>query len=185
MIRLLLASLIFSFRLVYSNLVTSYPYKSNTGSPGSTTSSYCRCSMPFGQLVVGSPGSGKTTYCNGLHQFLTALKRPNVHIVNLDPANTHLPYPCSIDINTLISVHDVMLELSLGPNGAMLYCIEYLEENIEWLLQRLEGLGKEAYVVFDLPGQVELSTNHASLTRIVRALEKRADFRVSSSRRRG
>ncbi|MCO5569445.1 hypothetical protein L7F22_023157 [Adiantum nelumboides] len=77
--------------------------------------------MPFGQLVIGSPGSGKTTYCHGLHQFLGALGRP-VSIVNLDPANgRNLPYPCAIDISELITVSDVMAELQLGPNGAMLY----------------------------------------------------------------
>ncbi|CAO1615434.1 unnamed protein product [Parajaminaea phylloscopi] len=132
--------------------------------------------MPFGQLVIGSPGSGKTTYCNGLQQFLGALRRPNVHIVNLDFANTKLPYKASIDVNALISVHDVMLELNLGPNGAMLYCIEYLEENLEWLLAKIRKLGTEAYLVLDLPGQVELSTNHPSLTRIVERLRKEAEI---------
>lgn len=119
---------------------------------------------------------------NGVQQFLSALKRPNVHIVNLDFANSHLPYPCAIDVNSLISVRDVMVELDLGPNGAMMYCIEYLEENIDWLLTRLKELGKDAYVVFDLPGQVEISTNHPSLGRIIRTLEKQADFSVSQQR---
>lgn len=134
--------------------------------------------MPFGQLVIGSPGSGKTTYCNGLQQFLTALRRPNAHIVNLDFANTKLPYQASIDVNSLISVKDVMQELGLGPNGAMLYCVEYLEQNLDWLLHKIRKLGKEAYLVFDLPGQVELSTNHASLTKIVQRLEKETEIRV-------
>lgn len=133
--------------------------------------------MPFGQLVIGSPGAGKTTYCDGLHQFLTALKRP-ISIVNLDPANgKRLPYPCAINIADLITVKDVMNELGLGPNGAMLYCIEYLEENFDWLEKRLNDLGDEAYVAFDLPGQVELSTNHASLRRILERLQKR-DWRL-------
>lgn len=60
----------------------------------------------------------------------------------------------------------------------MLYAIEYLEANFEWLLQRLKELGDGAYVVFDLPGQVELSTNHASLTRIVKRLEMEAGCRL-------
>jgi hypothetical protein len=38
-------------------------------------------------------------------------------------------------------------------------------------------LGKDAYVLFDLPGQVELSTNHESLKRIVQRLSK-GGFRV-------
>ncbi|CAO1632699.1 unnamed protein product [Jaminaea pallidilutea] len=134
--------------------------------------------MPFGQLVIGSPGSGKTTYCHGLQQFLAALKRPNVHIVNLDFANQKVPYKASIDVNELVSVKDVMTELDLGPNGATLYCVEYLEQNLEWLLRRIEALGSEAYVVLDLPGQVELSTNHPSLTRIVQRLDKEAQMRL-------
>lgn len=138
-----------------------------------------RTIMPFGQLVIGSPGSGKTTYCDGLYQFLTALGRP-IDIVNLDPANGRtLPYPCAINISDLISVKDVMKELGLGPNGAMIYCMEYLEENFDWLEERLEDLGDQAYVAFDLPGQVELSTNHGSLRRIVERLQKKKDWRVS------
>lgn len=147
-------------------------------------------SSPFGQLVVGPPGSGKSTYCYGLHQFLTALNRP-VLIVNLDPAAPHPPYPSSISITSLISLEDAMSAHGLGPNGAMLYCLEYLEKNLDWLEEELErAMGEmgwtgerrgEAFVVFDTPGQVELSTDHGSLKRIVRALEKKGGWRVSST----
>lgn len=132
--------------------------------------------MPFGEIVVGSPGSGKSTYCHGKHQLLTALSRP-IHIVNLDPANDNIPYPCAISISNLITLSDVMSTYNLGPNGGMLYCMEYLEENFDWLEERLRELGKDAYVVFDLPGQVELGTNHGSLKRIVKRLGK-SGFRV-------
>lgn len=111
-----------------------------------------------------------------MYQFLTAIERP-VHIVNLDPANDHVPYPCAISLAELISVRDVMEELDLGPNGAMLYCLEYLEHNLDWLEARLEALEGD-YVVFDLPGQVELSTNHPSLARILTRLQKQQDWRV-------
>ena len=70
-----------------------------------------------------------------------------------------------------------MSELDLGPNGAMLHCMEYLEANFDWLEEVLDALGKEAYVVFDLPGQVELSTDHPSLKRVIDRLIKR-DLRV-------
>lgn len=111
-----------------------------------------------------------------MYQFLTAIERP-VHIVNLDPANDRVPYPCAISLAELISVRDVMEELDLGPNGAMLYCLEYLEHNLDWLEARLEALEGD-YVVFDLPGQVELSTNHPSLARILTRLQKQQDWRV-------
>ena len=97
--------------------------------------------------------------------------------MNLDPANESLPYPCAIDVSSLITLHDVMDEHGLGPNGAMLYCMEYLEENYDWLEGRLNELGNDAYVVFDLPGQVEISTHHDSLKRILQKLTK-AGFRV-------
>ncbi|KAF9010648.1 cytoplasmic protein [Cyathus striatus] len=110
--------------------------------------------MPFGEIVCGAPGSGKSTYCYGKHQLFTALNRP-ISIVNLDPANDNIPYPCAIDISSLITLQDVMNTHGLGPNGGMLYCMEYLEANFDWLEERLKELGKDAYVLFDLPDNVK------------------------------
>jgi hypothetical protein len=133
--------------------------------------------MPFGEIVIGAPGAGKSTYAYGKYQLFAALERP-MTIVNLDPANESLPYPCAISISSLITLQDAMNEFGLGPNGAMLYCMEYLEANFDWLLEELGKLHKETWVVFDLPGQVELSTNHDSLKNIITRLTK-SDFRVS------
>jgi GPN-loop GTPase len=135
--------------------------------------------MPFGEIVVGSPGSGKSTYCYGKQQLFSALQRP-IAVVNLDPANDNIPYPCTIDISSLITLQDVMDEYGLGPNGGLLYCMEYLEVNYDWLEDRLKELGKDSYVLFDLPGQVELSTNHDSLKRVLQRLSK-SGFRVGAA----
>jgi len=78
-----------------------------------------------------------------------------------------------------------MEEFGLGPNGAILYCIEYLEANFDWLVEQLDellGEGGDGYVIFDTPGQVELWTNHDSLKNIVEKLQK-MDYRVSPSLR--
>ncbi|KAM0756273.1 hypothetical protein T439DRAFT_320975 [Meredithblackwellia eburnea MCA 4105] len=145
--------------------------------------------MPFGQLVIGPPGSGKSTYCYGLHQFMTALQRPII-VVNLDPAAPAPPYPSSISITSLITLADVMDAYGLGPNGGMLYCLEYLEKNLDWLDEELdrslEEAGyvgdrrQEAYVVFDTPGQVELSTDHGSLRKIVDHLQAKGKWRLAA-----
>ncbi|GAA5992279.1 hypothetical protein JCM10908_000404 [Rhodotorula pacifica] len=187
--------------------------------------------MPVGQVVIGPPGSGKTTYVWGLYQFLTALGRP-VLVVNLDPAANQPPYEPAVSIDSLISLQDAMDAHHLGPNGAMLYCLEYLEENLDWLTAELDkamthlennppkppsfgggGAGADSeelfddgaggsvmeedtdgaadaqrpkwrredmYVVFDTPGQVELSTNHDSLKRVVAELQKRLGFRLAA-----
>jgi GTPase SAR1 family protein len=124
----------------------------------------------FGQVIVGPPGSGKTTYCNGIKEFLSNLERP-VLAVNLDPANENLPYTCDIDINELITLENVMEEFNLGPNGGLIYAIEFLEKNFDWLLKKLEQY-TDNYVIFDCPGQVELYTHHDSMRKIFKLLQK-------------
>jgi len=119
----------------------------------------------YGQVVIGPPGSGKTTYCNGVQQLLGALKR-DCCVINLDPANEYLPYQCEIDINELITVEDVAKNLNLGPNGALIYCMEYLEKNKDWLLDKLVKSDKN-YFIFDCPGQIELFTHHRALKNVI------------------
>ena len=71
-----------------------------------------------------------------------------------------------------------MEEHSLGPNGALLYCMETLEVNFEWLRDRLETFDQDSYFVFDFPGQVELFTNHESVYNLIKELEKKLHFRL-------
>ena len=89
-------------------------------------------SLFFGQMVVGTAGAGKSTYCHAIQNMGELLNR-RIHIVNLDPACEKFFYKPLVDINDLISVQDVMEELQLGPNGSLLYCLEYLNDNFDWL----------------------------------------------------
>jgi len=117
----------------------------------------------FGQLVIGPPGAGKSTYCTGMHDLLTSLGR-DVRIINLDPAcSPQLPYPCAVDIRSLITLQDVMDCYGLGPNGGIIYAMEYLATNIDWLRQQIAQLPTNAYLLFDFPGQVELYTCSTAL----------------------
>ncbi|KAK5079067.1 hypothetical protein LTR64_002512 [Lithohypha guttulata] len=126
--------------------------------------------MPFAQLVVGPPGAGKSTYCNGMQQFMGAIGR-KASIVNLDPANDLTSYDAALDVRELITLESIMQDDQLGPNGSVLYALEELEHNMEWLTERLKELGED-YILFDCPGQVELFTHHDSLRRIFMALQK-------------
>ncbi|EJT79001.1 ATP-binding domain 1 family member B [Gaeumannomyces tritici R3-111a-1] len=126
--------------------------------------------MPFAQLVVGAPGSGKSTYCYGMHQFMGAIGRMS-SVVNLDPANDRTNYPCALDIRNLVTLEEIMSDDKLGPNGGILYALEELEHNMEWLEEGLKELGED-YIIFDCPGQVELYTHHNSLRNIFFRLQK-------------
>lgn len=126
--------------------------------------------MPFAQLVIGPPGSGKSTYCDGMHQLLNAIGR-KTHVVNLDPANDHVSYEASLDVRSLIALEEVMEAEELGPNGGVLYALEELENNMEWLEGGLSVIGDD-YILFDCPGQVELFTHHNSLRNVFFRLQK-------------
>ncbi|DAA73587.1 TPA_exp: Uncharacterized protein A8136_4616 [Trichophyton benhamiae CBS 112371] len=126
--------------------------------------------MPFAQLVIGPPGSGKSTYCNGMQQFMSAIGR-KCSIVNLDPANDQTSYTPAVDVRELVTLEEIMKEDTLGPNGAVLYALEELEENFEWLEEGLHSLGDD-YVLFDCPGQVEIFTHHSSLRNMFFKIQK-------------
>lgn len=134
-------------------------------------------SLRFGQVVIGPPGSGKTTYCRGMCDFLSRVGR-KVVVINLDPANEGLPYECAVDLSELITLEDVMEGLKLGPNGGLIYCMEYLESNLDWLEAKLKQ-HHDCYFLFDCPGQVELYTHHSSVRNIFAQLS-RWSFRVSN-----
>ncbi|CAJ0647972.1 1075_t:CDS:2 [Entrophospora sp. SA101] len=65
---------------------------------------------------------------------------------------------------------------NLGPNGGMMYCMEFLEVNFDWLEEKLKEL-KDDYLLFDFPGQVELFTHHNSVKNIIDKLQK-LDYRL-------
>jgi GTPase SAR1 family protein len=126
-----------------------------------------RCAI---QLVTGPAGSGKSTYCHIMQQHCAAMgprHRRRVHVVNLDPAAESFRYDVSFDIRELISVDDVMDELSLGPNGSLVYCMEYLLENMDWLQENLEQYDDDEYLIIDCPGQIELYTHIPVMNNII------------------
>lgn len=96
--------------------------------------------MPFAQLVIGPPGSGKSTYCDGMQQFMGAIER-KCSVVNLDPANDHTSYTPAVDVRDLVTIDEIMEQETLGPNGGILFALEELEHNFDWLEESLKELG--------------------------------------------
>lgn len=158
----------------------------------------------YGQIVYGSPGSGKTTYCNGMQQYLRAIGRECL-VVNFDPANetiptpsennssddSNLPYDTLLDVcQDVINLNSVMEELKLGPNGGLLYCLEYMEKHSKDILDLISSRLDEhelkspcpttTYVLFDFPGQVELFTHNTSVQNICQILTKEGNFRLAA-----
>ena len=100
--------------------------------------------------------------------FLEAINRPCA-VVNMDFANDVLPYEVAIDVRDLISLENVMIEHNLGPNGGLVYCMDFLLQNIDWLTDKIEKLSFN-YILFDFPGQASLTflDNRRNFNSIIR-----------------
>jgi len=133
--------------------------------------------MRYAQLVCGPAGSGKSTYCAALTAHAQDAKR-NISVVNLDPAAEYFNYQTMADIRDLIQVDDVMEdeELKYGPNGGLVFAMEFLLENMEWLEETL-GEDEDDYILFDCPGQIELYTHMNVMRKLVDQLQS-WNFRV-------
>ncbi|KAF2436298.1 ATP binding family protein-like protein [Tothia fuscella] len=123
----------------------------------------------FGVLVMGPAGAGKTTFCSALVNHLKNNRRSCFYI-NLDPAAEEFVYEPDIDIKELISLSDVMEDLDLGPNGGLIYCFEYLAQNMDFLTEPLGDVGEEYLIIIDMPGQIELYTHIPILPALTKEL---------------
>ncbi|CAI6335191.1 unnamed protein product [Periconia digitata] len=123
----------------------------------------------YGTLVMGPAGAGKSTFCSSLIQHLQNNKRP-CYYVNLDPAAEEFDFEPDLDIKDLVSLSDVMDEMSLGPNGGLIYCFEFLMDNLDFLTEPLEEVTDEYLIIIDMPGQIELYTHVPILPDLVRTL---------------
>jgi len=118
------------------------------------------------QIVMGPAGSGKSTYCSTIHDHCNSIGR-RVFVANLDPAAEHFDYEVAFNVQDLISVEEVMDELGLGPNGGLVYCMEYLLSNTSWLEDQLSTFGDDDYLILDCPGQIELYTHVPIMRRLI------------------
>ncbi len=111
--------------------------------------------MVYIQVVIGPAGVGKSSYCKTIQDHGRATKR-TINVANMDPAAEFFAYEPSFDIRDFVQLDAVMEEFGFGPNGGLVYCMEHLLENLDWLKEQLDQFGEDDYIVFDCPGQIEL-----------------------------
>ena len=72
-----------------------------------------------------------------------------------------------------------MEELELGPNGGLIYCFEFLLQNLDFLHEALDPLSEEYLIIFDMPGQIELYTHIPLLPSLVKFLSRAGPLNIS------
>lgn len=65
-----------------------------------------------------------------------------------------------------------MEEMGLGPNGGLIYCFEFLLENLDFITEALDPLTEEYLIIIDMPGQIELYTHIPILPALVKHLTR-------------
>ena len=100
----------------------------------------------------------------------------SAHLINLDPAAENFVHAPSKDIRDLISVDEVMEELQFGPNGGLIFALEYLlSEGLDWLQEDL-GEFQDEFLIIDCPGQIEIYSHFDIMPKIIEIFS-RADYR--------
>ncbi len=124
----------------------------------------------FVQLIMGPAGVGKSSYCKTIQDYSKVIHRIT-HIGNLDPAAENFQYEAAFDIRDHIHIEDVMIDGGFGPNGGLVFCMEYLLQHYDWLQEELDSFGDDEYIILDCPGQIELYSHLPIMKELVKLIE--------------
>jgi len=122
-------------------------------------------------IVIGPAGSGKTTLAAAFGRWVEREQGLSVAYVNLDPGAEELPYRADVDVRKWVSVHQLMKERGLGPNGALIASMEEVYARRGEILGEIARLSAD-FVIVDTPGQMELFLFHETGPAISRELAK-------------
>nr|CCA23766.1 GPNloop GTPase 1 putative [Albugo laibachii Nc14] len=125
---------------------------------------------PITVIMIGMAGSGKTTLMQRIQSYGVE-QSMRQYIINLDPAVKKTGYSPNIDIRDTVDYKQVMKEYTLGPNGAIMTCLNLFatrfDQVVDLIAKRSENLD---YCFIDTPGQIEAFTWSASGSIITESL---------------
>lgn len=125
-------------------------------------------STPPVLFVVGTAGAGKSTLVTAFQRW-TRFLEVECLTINLDPGAERVHYDPEFDVRDLISLHEVMDEYDLGPNGAQILAADLVAAQSYDIQDELAGLSGDLLVI-DTPGQVELFAFREASSHMVEVL---------------
>jgi len=174
------------------------------GPPGSGKTTYCNGTQQYLRLVgrtdtlvvnldpanestMGSPaGPGACSGSSGEEEKVSnegsdgAICGDNDASEDGNDQEVTLPYDTLLDVcEEVVNLSSVMDELGLGPNGGLMYCMEYIEHHLDHVVDLIKSrIQPTTYLLLDLPGQVELYTHCTCVQSILNRLTKELDLRL-------
>ena len=124
----------------------------------------------FAVLVMGPAGVGKTTFCNTMIEHSINKHKTKASYVNLDPAATEFDIVPSVDIRSKYGIQEVMQKERLGPNGALLRCLDLMVDDDDFLRHCFSNFGEEIIYV-DCPGQIEVYLCSDAMSSFIKILQ--------------
>ena len=112
---------------------------------------------PLVIIVIGMAGSGKSSFVKKLLEELGQSSRVSdpsrVYAINMDPAVLATNFTPKIDIRDSVDYRKVMKNYKLGPNGAILTCLNLFAAQFDQAMKILEEKKSTIdYIIVDTPG---------------------------------
>lgn len=111
--------------------------KPSSSSSGQSESSVDGRKKPINVIVLGMAGSGKSSLCSRLTRHLFEHKSLP-YVINCDPAVLSTPYPTNIDIRDTVKYKEVMKRYNLGPNGAIITCLNLFATQLDQVIKLID-----------------------------------------------
>jgi GTPase SAR1 family protein len=89
--------------------------------------------------------------------------------VNLDPGAEVLAYDADVDVREWVVLSQIMEEFNLGPNGAQVVAADMMAIQSQDIAQAVFEMEAD-YVLYDVPGQLELFAFRSSSLRLMENL---------------
>ncbi len=119
-------------------------------------------------FFAGTAGAGKSTMVGTFQRWM---EENGFHAVtvNLDPGAEVLAYDADVDVREWVVLGQIMEEFNLGPNGAQVVAADMMALQSQDIAEAVNELEAD-YVLYDVPGQLELFAFRSSSKRIMENL---------------
>ncbi len=119
-------------------------------------------------FFAGTAGAGKSTLV-GTFQRWMGENGYNALTVNLDPGAEVLAFDADVDVREWLVLGQIMEQFNLGPNGAQVVAADMMALQAGDIAEAVNEMESD-YVLYDVPGQLELFAFRSSSKRLMETL---------------